>query len=114
MKMVLRDRYDPPIEKIAHAYEKKTIAYDNNSLDSKSSTPSSWRASIIGEECFNRTKQHCAFIAVDNENRLLYSKKDRVVVALQYSSPKQQGKKFEIAYADNFSFYKEHTKINST
>src|SRR6266540_6468650 len=114
MKMVLRDRYDPPIEKIVHAYEKKTAAYDTNSLDSKSGTPSSWRASIIGEECFNGTQQHCAFTAVENENRLLHSKKDRVVVALQYSSPKQQGKKFEIACADDFSFYKEDTKINST
>ena len=33
MKMVLRDRYDPPIEKIVHAYEKKTAAYDTHSLD---------------------------------------------------------------------------------
>ena len=111
-KMVLRDRYDPPIEKIVHAYEKKTAAYDTNSLDSKSGTPSSWRASIIGEECFTETKQHCAFTAVENENRLLHSKKDRVIVALQYSSPKQQGKKFEIACADNFSFSKEDMKIN--
>src|SRR6266540_5824538 len=113
MKMVLRDRYDPIIEKIMHAYETKTTTYDNNSLDPKSGTPSSWRASIIGEECFNGTKQHCAFTAVENENRLLHSKKDRVVVPLQYSSPKQQGKKFEIACADNFCFYKEDTKINS-